>query len=574
MNGKGLVMAFILEHPEIRVSPARPQAPRNAGRSLAVAGMTALAFTLVAGQLVRLALRGQGVHTTAVSEPVASTYARPDIVDRQGRLLATDVETHSLYADPAVIPNADETVERLRTVLTDLDDEAVRRSLADRGRRFAWVRRGLAPAVAQRIHDLGIPGLAFRRELRRAYPSGTLAGHIIGSVDIDNKGLGGIEKYVDDKIGVDQVPSASPSERAPVRLSIDMGVQHTLEDVLQSSIKSYRAAAAAGLVLDVRTGEVLASASLPDIDPARPLASPEADRLDRVSGGTYELGSVFKAFTVAMVLDNGQAGLDSIYDVTQPLKAGSRTITDEHALGRPLSVSEIFVHSSNIGAGMLALAASTDRQRAFLGRLGLTGRLDSERGPVAAPQLPERWGQAETITISYGHGIAIAPLQVASAAAALVNGGTLIAPTFMRRVPGDGIEGERVISTETSAKMRLLLRRNVVEPGGTGRRAEAAGFEVGGKTGTAELPGRGGYRRHAVISSFLGAFPMREPRYLTLVSLFEPQPVPESQNRVLAGLNAAPTTASLIARIGPLLGVPPSGGAVAAGSDSETFDAP
>ena len=567
-------MAYILEHPDIHIVPPRPEAPRHAGRALAVAGMTALAFALVGGQLVRLALRGMGTHTTAVSEPIASTYARPEIVDRQGRLLASDVETLSLYGDPAIIPDPDEAVERLRTVLSDLDETTLRRSLSDRSRRFAWVRRGLSPAQAQRIHDLGIPGLAFRRELRRAYPAGTLAGHLIGSVDIDNKGLGGIEKYVDDKIGVDQVPSASPSERAPVRLSIDIGVQHALEDELRSSISRYRAAAAAGVVHAARTGEVLASASLPDIDPARPLAAPEEDRLDRISGGTFELGSVFKAFTIAMALDNGQAGLQSVYDVTKPLAAGPRLIKDEHAPGRPLNVAEIFIHSSNVGSGMLAEAAGTERQRAFLDRLGLTRRLDSERGMVAAPQLPERWGQAETVTISYGHGIAIAPLQVASAAAALVNGGMLMPPTFLRRVPGQPTAGERVISEATSAKMRQLFRSNVTDSAGTGRRAEAEGYEVGGKTGTAELPGRGGYRHSAVIASFLGAFPMGAPRYVTLVSLFEPQPVAESQNRVLAGLNAAPTTSRLVARIGPLLGVPPVASQGTAQNSGETFDAP
>lgn len=566
-------MDFVLEHPEIRPTPTRPPAPRFSQRSLAVAAMTALAFTVVAGQLVHLAIRGQGQHSVAMSEPIASTYARPDIVDRQGRLLASDVETYSLYADPAVVPDPDEAVEKLRTVLSDLDDQGVRKSLADRARRFAWVRRGLSPALAQRVHDLGLPGLGFRRELRRAYPQGTLAGHVIGSVDIDNKGLGGIEKFVDDKIGVDPVPSASLSDKAPVRLSLDIGVQHALDDELQAAIERYQATAAAGLILDVRTGEVLAASSLPAIDPARPLAAPEADRLDRVAGGTYELGSILKTMTVAMALDSGQARLDTVLDVTQPLAAGAHVIKDEHALGRPLSVAEVFIHSSNVGAGLLALGAGTEHQRAFLDKLGLLGRMDSERGPVAPPQLPDRWGQAETITVSYGHGIALAPLQVAAAAAALVNGGTLVKPTFLRRT-ADTAPGRRVVSEATSALIRQLMRANVVDAAGTGRRAEAAGYEVGGKTGTAEVPGRGGYRHHAVISSFLGAFPMRQPRYLTLVSLFEPKPVAEAHNKVLAGLNAAPTTARLVARVAPLLGVAPAAVAAATGSDGETFDAP
>ena len=571
-------MAFILEHPEIRPLPASaPPSPRHRSRSLAVAGVTALAFTLVAGQLVRLGLRAQAeLPTTAMSEPIAVTHARPDIVDRQGRLLATDIETHSLYADPAILPDADDAVERLRTVLTDLDDQALRRSLSDRGRRFVWVRRGLPAAVAQSVHDLGIPGLGFRRELRRAYPAGSLAGHVLGTVDIDNKGLSGLEKYIDDKVGIEPVPTATPSDRAPVRLSLDIGVQHALEDELASSIRRYRAAAAAGLVLDVRTGEVIASASLPDVDPAHPLLPPDPARLDRVSAGTWELGSIFKAFTVALALDDGQASLETVLDVTRPLAAGPRIIKDEHPAGRPLSVAEVFVHSSNVGAGMLGLEAGSVRQRLFLDRLGLTGRLDSERGPIAAPQLPERWGEAETITVSYGHGIALAPLQVAGAAAALVNGGTRITPTFLRRLPGSAADpATRVISENTSRNIRELMRRNVVDAAGTGRRAEAQGYEVGGKTGTAELPGRGGYRRNAVISSFLAAFPMRDPCYLTLVSIFEPQPVPETQGRILAGLNAAPSTGRLVARIAPILGVPVAGTAtLARAATVNVFDAP
>ncbi len=574
-------MAFVLDHPEIRPLPAsaRQAAPRHRGRSLAVAGMTALAFTLVAGQLVRLALRGQAEGpTAAMSEPIAVTHARPDLVDRQGRLLATDIETHSLYADPAVLLDADDAVERLRTVLSDIDEEGLRRALSDRARRFVWIRRGLPPALAQAVHDLGIPGLGFRRELRRAYPAGSLAGHVLGTVDIDNKGLSGLEKFIDDKVGIEPVPTATPSDRAPVRLSLDIGVQHALEDELASSIRRYRAAAAAGLVLDARTGEVIASASLPDVDPARPIVPPDPARLDRVSAGTWELGSIFKAFTVAMALENGQARLDTVLDVTRPLAAGPRVIKDEHPAGRPLTVAEVFVHSSNVGAGMLALEAGAERQRAFLDRLGLTGRLDSERGPIAAPQLPDRWGEAETITVSYGHGIALAPIQVAAAAATLVNGGTRVTPTFLRRLPGSEPEpAGQLIPSDVSHQIRGLMRRNVVDPVGTGRRAEAQGYEVGGKTGTAELPGRGGYRRHAVISSFLGAFPMRDPRYVTLVSIFEPQPVAETQGRILAGLNAAPATGRLVARIAPMLGVPvasPASPSPAPAADGKPFDAP
>ena len=542
-------------------------------RGLTVTGVTLLAFLTVAGQLVRLA-RGQNEVSASMSEPIATTFARPDLVDRNGRLIATDVETHSLFADPALILDRDELVEKLLTVLPDLDEQELRRIIADRSRRFAWVRRGLTPKVAQAVHNLGLPGLAFRRELKRAYPAGSLAGHLLGFVNIDNKGLSGLERHLDETVGVEPVHGATLSDRAPVRLSLDIGVQHALEEELRNARQRYDASGAAGVVLDVKTGEVMASASLPDIDPARPATALGAEHINRVLAGTYELGSIFKTVTIAMALDGGQADLARVLDVREPLTAGRFTIKDLHPLGRPMTVAEVFVHSSNVGAGMLALEAGTERQRDFLQRLGLLTGAKTEAGPVSAPQVPDHWDRVETITVSYGHGLAVAPMQFAAAAAALVNGGELVTPTFLRRLPGADIARTRVVAPETSARIRELMRLNVTDPAGTGRRAEVAGYEVGGKTGTAELPGRGGYQAHAVIASFLGAFPMRDPRYVTLVMLFEPKPSPETKNQILAGLNAAPTTARLIQRIAPLLGIIPAGTDLLPAGDTETFDAP
>jgi cell division protein FtsI (penicillin-binding protein 3) len=255
-----------------------------------------------------------------------------------------------------------------------------------------------------------------------------------------------------------------------------------------------------------------------------------------------------------MALEAGLARLDTPVDVRVPLTAGRFVIKDPHPAGRPLSVAEVFLHSSNVGAGLLALRAGSERQRDFLAAMGLTAPIRTELGPVAPPLVPERWERAQTITIAYGHGLAVAPIQFAGAAAALVNGGHLVAPTFRRR-DGGASPGARVISAETSARVRELMRRNVTDRVGTGRRADVPGLRVGGKTGTAELPGRGGYQRSAVIASFLGAFPMEAPRYLTLVMLFEPKPTPETLGQVTAGVNAAPATGRLIARIAPLLGV-------------------
>lgn len=544
-----------------------PQRPRANGpmRTLVAMIVVALAFVAVAAQLVRLALPDQAAISSSMSEVVDGSFARPDIVDRNGRLLATDVEAYSLFADPAHVLDRDEVVEKLSAIFSDLDQEGLRKDLANRQRRFVWIRRGLSPKTAQTVHDLGLPGLDFRRELRRAYPGGTLAGHVLGYVNIDNRGVAGIERYVDEMVGVEAVQGATLAERAPVRLSLDIGVQHAVENELQRAMRRYRTKGAAGIVLDVGTGEVLASASLPAVDPVRPAMSLEPARIDKVASATFELGSVFKTVSLAMVLDAGLATPGTIVDVREPIAAGRFTIRDLHPLGRPLSVTEIFVHSSNVGAAKLALQAGPERMQAFLQRLQLLDPMKTEDGAVAAPQVPERWGEVETMTIAYGHGLAVAPLQFAAAAAALINGGNRVRPTFIKRAADAGQAKVALLSPTTSARIRELLRRNVTDPAGTGKRAEVAGYSVGGKTGTAEIPRAGGYSEHAVISSFLAAFPMERPKYLVFVLLFEPKPTEAARGKVFAALNAAPTTGRIIARIGPLLGMLPKKNAAATG---------
>lgn len=566
--------------PHAAAAPPAPRHGRDGGettRSAVVALAMALAFAAVGVQLVRLAVRGQSEPVTTLSQAVPTTFARPDIVDRNGRLLATDIEVPSLYADPALVLDRDEVAEKLARVLPDIDEGEVRRQLAEPSRRFVWLRRGLTPKLAQAVHDLGLPGLGFRRELKRAYPAGRLAGHVLGAVNIDNQGIAGLERHLDETGSVEAVHGATPTDRAPLRTSLDLGVQHALDEELRAAMRRTRAKGAAGIVMDAVTGEVVAAQSLPDADPGRPLELMDEARQDKLAGGVFELGSIMKLVTVAMALDHGLARRNTVLDVRVPLEAGRFTIRDQHPAGRPLSVEEIFVRSSNVGAGMLALAAGAERQRAFLERLGLTSGTRTEAGPVAAPLLPAPqppapWGQAETITLAYGHGIALAPIQVAAAAAAIANGGSRVEPTFLRRLPGEAPPRHRVLSPATSQTLRELMRQNVTDPAGTGRRAEAVGYSVGGKTGTAELPVRGGYRETAVISSFLGAFPMEAPRYVTLVMLFEPKPTAAAFGQVTAGSNAAPTTGRLVARIAPLLGVPPQGSAAAlddtAGSDT------
>jgi cell division protein FtsI (penicillin-binding protein 3) len=531
-------------------------APRSRSRLLALT--VALAFVAVGGQLVRLASLNEdasAIRVSMMSSPT-KTLARPDIVDRNGRLLATDVQMPSLYADPLVIQDADDAAERLVRLFPQLDVRDLRQSLADKARRFVWIRRGLSPAMAQRVHDLGIPGLLFVDEIRRTYPAGRLGGHILGRVDIDNRGTGGIEKYIDDIGASEAAVGARLSARAPIRLSLDVSVMHALDEELASAMDRYEAPGAAGLVMDVRTGEVVAAVSRPGSDPSMHDEALDPARIDKVAAGTYELGSIMKLVTVAMALEQGRS-LDSVVDTTEPLKAGRFTIEDLHPLGRPMSIAEVFIHSSNVGAGQLALSAGAEMQKAFLEKLGLYAPLKTEVSPGPEPQKPQQLGRIEQITLSFGHGLAVTPLQFAAASASLVNGGTRITPTFLAqddRTPG--VAGPRVVSERTSALLREVMRRNVTDPAGTGRRADVPGFEVGGKTGTAEMAVSGGYRKKAVIASFVATFPVSDPRYLTLILLFEPQGQDVTGGEITAGRNAAPTTARIIERVAPLLGVP------------------
>ncbi len=538
------------------MTPARADTRYLRRRTLMALFGVLVCFGAIAGQLVRLAWKSGPEIRVALAEPLAGSWARPDIVDRAGRLIATDVGVHSLYADPQLVLDRDETLEKVAAALPGLDTADLKKSLADTSRRFVWVARGLSPRQAQRVHDLGLPGLAFRTELKRAYPLGPLAGHLVGTVNTDNKGLAGLERLLDETGRVEAVQGPGRLPPAPLRLSLDVGVQHGLAEELKQASLRYAASGAAGLVLDANSGEVLAAVSLPEVDPQRPAEWLDPARADRLAGGTYELGSIFKTLTIAMALESGSADLERVLDVRQPLVVGTYTIKDPYPQGRPLTMREVFLHSSNVGAGMLALEAGADRQRAFLTHLGLTEPMRTEAGHVAPPQLPKHWGKIETVTIGYGHGLALAPLQFAAGIAALVNGGAKVTPTFLAR-SDDGGERLRVVSAATSAKLREIMRLNVTHVAGTGRRAEADGYRVGGKTGTAEMPGRGGYQEKSVISSFVGAFPMDAPRYVVLVLLFEPRTGETGSGHITAGLNAAPATARIVERLAPLLGVLP-----------------
>lgn len=475
---------------------------------------------------------------------------REDIVDRNGVLLATSLRTASLYADPRRVLDAEEATDKLVGALPDLNRAVVLSRLQGAGR-FEWIKRDLTPEEEWRVNSLGIPGLAFEEEDRRVYPQGRLAAHALGFVDVDGRGLAGVERFLDRRLG------SGPAGGGPVQLSLDVRVQHVLRDQLQSAINAFSAIGGAGVVLDVRNGEILALASLPDFDPNRAGRSVGDAHFNRATQGVYELGSGFKLFTVAMALDSGAAKLDTVYDATSPIRVGRFQIRDHHPKARPLTLPEVFVHSSNIGAAKMAMDVGGDAQRKFLERLGMTAPLRVELQEVGEPIVPYPWRDVTTMTVSYGHGLAVTPLHLASGFAAMVNGGRHIAATLLRQdeAARRNVQGERIISAETSATMRQLLRLVVTE--GTGSSAEARGFRVGGKTGSAEKSAVGGYQRKALISSFVGVFPIDDPRYVVLVMLDEPKGTEDTFNYATGGWTAAPAVGRAIARIGPMLGVTP-----------------
>lgn len=545
-GGDGAGHGPVSRDERVRWSRSRP-------RFVLGAATFAVAFLLVAGRLVAFGFMPSDGFQSEAGAALSTSVHRPDIVDRNGLLLATDIRTASLFADPARIVGIDDTVEQLASVLPGLDTAALRRRLANGGR-FVWVQRELTPAQQALVHELGLPGVGFLSEPHRVYPTGPTAAHVLGSVDVDNRGLSGIERHID---RVRVLAAADSRERqAPVRLSLDLAVQHALRAELTDALGRYRAKAAAGVVLDVHSGEVVALSSLPDYDPNRRDEALDPDRFNRITAGVFELGSVFKVFTAAAALDHGVVSLQDGYDARQPLRVASHTIDDFHAKRRWLSVPEIFIYSSNIGSAKMALDMGPVRHREFLGRLGLLDRVATEIGDGAAPLVPAAWRPLTAMTISFGHGISITPLHMASATATLVNGGYRVPPTFLRRSREESrLRADRVVSQRTSKTLRYLMRLNVTS--GTARQADAAGYRLGGKTGTAEKIVDGRYSSDARLTSFVGVFPVDEPQYVVYVMLDEPQRVPESGNLATAGVNAAPLTRRLVERIAPMLGVVP-----------------
>lgn len=512
-------------------------------------------YGVIAGRLVYLGFQDPEASGGPASRVTAS---RPDIVDRNGEVLATDIKTSSLFAEPRRIVDADEAVERLSTVLPDLDAEQTYNKLKS-GTGFVWLRRQLSPRQQADIMQLGIPGIGFRTENRRFYPGGSTAAHILGLTNIDNQGISGIEKYIDD-LGLADLQSsglAIAADLKPVKLSIDNRVQHIVHDEITRGMERYHAIAAGAVVLNAKTGEVVAMASVPDYDPNNPFNAHEKDRLNRMSAGVYEMGSTIKSFTTAMALDSGKVTLESRFDASRPITIGRQTIRDFHGKGRVLSVPEVFIYSSNIGSAREADVVGIEGHRGFLERLGLLSRMQTELPEVARPTEPKVWKKVHSITAAFGHGFTTTPLQTAVGASALMTG-KLLPPTFLPRSRAEAEAiGEKVVTDYTVESMRYLYKLNATKgSGGSGARAQVPGYRVGGKTGTAEKVVNGRYASDVRFNAFVAAFPMDDPQYIVLSIVDEPKPEKPGMGAT-SGLNAAPIVANIIRRSASMLGVKP-----------------
>ncbi len=516
-------------------------------RILATGVMFTLAFLVVAYRLFDIAIL-DGASEPAIAKIVDtiddSTAARANIVDRNGMVLATSLPTASLYADPVDVLNPEEAARKLVQVLPELDKGDLVDKLTAKAR-FVWIKRNLTPDQQYEINRLGVPGLYFQRGERRVYPHGRLAAHLLGLTDVDGRGISGIEKSMERRL----------RNGEPARMSIDLRIQSLLTDELSVAMKEFNALGALGVVVDVRNGEILSLVSLPDFDPNDPSSMVEDTGFNRVTKGVYEMGSTFKLFTAAMALDTGTVGLNGGYDASKPIHVARYTISDYHGKNRWLSVPEILIYSSNIGAAKMGLAVGTTRQKAYLERFGFFRPAALEIPENGSPLLPAQWREINTMTVSFGHGIAVSPIQMAAGIAALVNGGFRHEPTLLPRDDTEKTPAKRVISEATSKKIRALMR--LIVRSGTGKKADAEGYLVGGKTGTAEKLVNGRYHGRKLFSSFVAAFPIDAPRYVVLAALDEPHGNKSSFGYATGGWVAAPVISRVVSRMAPLMGIEP-----------------
>ena len=548
------------ERPSERQARVRRRAQ---GRIVLLGAAFALAFGAVGAKMGVMASEAPPSRRAAAAG--ADPGARADITDRRGRVLATNVETVSLYAEVRDIVDPEATARGLAAIFPDMDAERLAARLRP-PRKFTWIRRTLSPEQRQAVHELGEPGLRFGPRQMRVYPAGRLAAHVLGGAGFGVEDVAWAE--LEGRAGIELAMDAWLSDPAhadgALRLSVDVAVQHAVEEVLAGAMALMGAKGATAVLMDAATGEIAAMASLPDFDPnARPRVLASGDRGDdplfnRAVQGVYELGSVFKIFTAAQAVDLGLAGRSTLIDTSGPLRQNGFTIRDFKDYGPRLTLDDVIARSSNRGTARLALRIGGARQAAFLRSLGLFEPVGVElaEAPGAAPIAPAKWPDLTVMTVSYGHGIAVSPLHLAAAYAPMVNGGRRVRPTL---IAGAGGAGERVLTAAAADAARAMLDRVVNADVGTAKMAQVEGYPMGGKTGTADKPSAtGSYADDKVIATFAGAFPIDDPRWVLVVTLDEPNETSGELERRTAGWTAVPTAAEIVHRVAPLLGMRPA----------------
>ena len=516
-----------------------------------------LMFGAVAFRLVQLGLVEQD-NTIEGQTRDLITASRPAILDRNGLELAVDIRVPSLFAEPRRIIDVEEAAQAIHSVLPEINVDWLRTRLSgDKG--FVWVKRELTPAIQEKIMQLGIPGLDFVTESKRFYPGGAESSHILGAVNIDNQGIAGMEKDMDDE-GVALLQSiglARGNELEPVNLSIDLRVQHVMHDVLTDALTRYRAVAAAGVMMDIKTGEILSLVSLPDFDPNNPVTALEKDRFNRITSGIYELGSTFKSITIAGALNSGKVKITDSFDARFGVRFGRFTIDDFHGKHRILTVPEIYQYSSNIGAIKVMQAMGKDDFRAFLSTLGFDKPVPLELPERRNPVVPAKFSEIVAATASFGHGLSVSPMHMLRAMAAFANDGNMVVPTLYETTVEQARKNYvRVVDEKTSQEMRYIMRLNALAGSGTRMNKFAAGYRAGGKTGTAEKVVNGRYASGLNLNVFASVFPIDHPRYAMVVLVDEPHAENE-QSGTTSGWNAGEATGRIVQRVAPMLGISP-----------------
>jgi len=475
----------------------------------------------------------------------AGPHTRAMVVDRNGEILAISLPTAGLYANPREMMDTAEAAQKLKSVLPRLDLDIVRARLASE-KQFVYLARNITPNEHLAINNLGIPGVYFQPTERRRYPQGRVAAHVMGGVDVDARGVAGVERAFDERL------RENPE---PLKLSLDVRVQAAVRDELSKAMAEFQAIGACGIVMDVHTGEVIAMVSLPDFDANKPGEATNEQRFNRAVTGMYEPGSTFKLQTAGMALDSGAAHLWSSFDASHDIHIGRFTIKDFQGKHRVLMLPEVLVYSSNLGAAHMAQQVGAERQRAWLQAMGMFTRVGIELPEQGQPivQPAANWKEIATMTVGFGHGIAVSPLHVVRGTAVLANGGMMLHPTILA-VDGPPDE-HRIMQQSTSDTLRKLMRLVVTD--GYGKPADVPGYFVGGKTGTAEKTAGHAYRRHANVSAFMSVFPMNAPRYAVYFMLDEPKGNASTGGYSTAGAVSAPGAGRVIARIAPMLGLMP-----------------